>query len=169
MAQFSKARFDKSVTWQLIACMLLALLCTPARAQTPAQSPDDVAGLVVSGSAFSMAETEQRLVQAIESARLKVAARIDHEANAKKVDQVLPPTVLLLFGNPKTGTPLIQQRRTMGIDLPLKIFIWEEERKVKLAYNDPFYLARRHGVEDAAVLTQVEKALRGFADAATKQ
>ena len=77
-------------------------------------------------------------------------------------------TVLLLFGNPKTGTPLIQQRRTMGIDLPLKILIWEEEGKVKLAYNDPSYLARRHGVENAAVLTQVEKALRSFAGAATK-
>ena len=56
----------------------------------------------------------------------------------------------------------------MGIDLPLKILIWEEKGKVKLAYNDPFYLARRHGVENAAVLTQVEKALRSFAGAATK-
>ena len=170
MAQSSKARFDKPVTWQLVAevCVLIALLCSPARAQTPIPSPD-VAGLVVVDSASSMAETEQRLVQAIEAAGLKVAARIDHEANAKRVDQALPPTVLLLFGNPKTGTPLIQQRRTMGIDLPLKILIWEGEGHVKLAYNDPFYLARRHGVENAAVLTQVEKALRGFADAATKQ
>jgi uncharacterized protein (DUF302 family) len=171
MAQSSKARSDKPVTWQLVAevFVLIALLWTPARAQAPVSSPDDVAGLVVIGSAFSMAETEQRLVQAIESAGLKVAARIDHEANAKRVDQALPPTVLLLFGNPKTGTPLIKQRRTMGIDLPLKILFWEEEGKVKLAYNDPFYLARRHGVENATVLTQVEKALRGFADAATKQ
>ena len=170
MAQSSKARFDKPVTWQLVAevCVLIALLCSPARAQTPVPSPDDVAGLVVVDSASSMAETEQRLVQAIEAAGLKVAARIDHEANAKRVDQALPPTVLLLFGNPKTGTPLIQQRRTMGIDLPLKILIWEGEGHVKLAYNDPFYLARRHGVENAAVLKQVEKALRGFADAATK-
>ena len=132
MAQSSKARFDKPVTWQLIAeiCVLVALLCTPARAQTPVASPDDVAGLVVVDSASSMAETEQRLVHAIEAAGLKVAARIDHEANAKKVDQALPPTVLLLFGNPKTGTPLIQQRRTIGIDLPLKILIWEEEGHV---------------------------------------
>ena len=163
MAQSSKARFDKPVTWQLVAevCVLIALLCSPARAQTPVPSPDDVAGLVVVDSASSMAETEQRLVQAIEAAGLKVAARIDHEANAKRVDQALPPTVLLLFGNPKTGT--------MGIDLPLKILIWEEGGHVKLAYNDPFYLARRHGVENAAILTQVENALRGFADAATKQ
>ena len=171
MAQSSKARFNKPVTWQLIAevCVLAALLCTPARAQTPVASPDDVAGLVVVDSASSMAETEQRLVHAIEAAGLKVAARIDHEANAKRVDQALPPNVLLLFGNPKTGTPLIQQRRTIGIDLPLKILIWEEEGHVELAYNDPFYLARRHGVENAAVLMQVEKALRSFADATTKQ
>jgi uncharacterized protein (DUF302 family) len=171
MSQPSKARFDKPIVWQLIAevCVLGALLCTPARAQTPVASRDDVAGLVIVDSASSMAETERRLVQAIEAAGLKVAGRIDHEANAKRVDQVLPPTVLLLFGNPKTGTPLIQQQRTMGIDLPLKILIWEEEGHVKLAYNDPFYLARRHGVENAAVLTQVEKALRSFADAAAKQ
>jgi uncharacterized protein (DUF302 family) len=167
MAQPSKARFDQPVTWQLLACVLVALLCTPARAQTAVPSPDDVSGLVVVDSASSMVETEQRLVHAIEAAGLKVAAGIDHEANAKREDQALPPTVLLLFGNPKTGTPLIQQRRTMGIDIPLKILIWEEEGKVKLAYNDPFYLARRHGVENAAVLTQVERALRSFADAAT--
>jgi uncharacterized protein (DUF302 family) len=170
MSQSFNSRFEKSATRQLFAevCVLIALLCTPARAQTPVPSPEDVAGLVVVNSASSMAETERRLVQAIEAAGLKVAARIDHEANAKRVDQALPPTVLLLFGNPKTGTPLIQQRRTMGIDLPLKILIWEEEGKVKLAYNDPFYLARRHGIENTAVLTQVEKALRSFADAATK-
>jgi len=132
MAQSSKARFDKPVAWQLIAevCVLVALLCTPARAQTSVASPNDVPGLVVVDSASSMAETERRLVQAIEAAGLKVAARIDHEANAKRVDQALPPTVLLLFGNPKTGTPLIQQRRTIGIDLPLKILIWEEEGHV---------------------------------------
>ena len=107
MAQSSKARFDKPVTWQLVAevCVLIALLCSPARAQTPVPSPDDVAGLVVVDSASSMAETEQRLVQAIGAAGLKVAARIDHEANAKRVDQALPPTVLLLFGNPKTVHP----------------------------------------------------------------
>ena len=107
MAQSSKARFDKPVTWQLVAevCVLIALLCSPARAQTPVPLPDDVAGLVVVDSASSMAETEQRLVQAIEAAGLKVAARIDHEANAKRVDQALPPTVLLLFGNPKTVHP----------------------------------------------------------------
>lgn len=171
MAQPSNSRLDKSATRQLVAklCVLIALLCTSARAETPVASPGDVEGLVVVDSASSITETEQRLVHAIEAAGLKVAARIDHEANAKKVDQALPPTVLLLFGNPKAGTPLIQQRRTMGIDLPLKILIWEEEGHVKLAYNDPFYLARRHGIENAAVLTQVEKALRSFADAATKQ
>ena len=106
MGQSSKARFDKPVTWQLVAevCVLIALLCSQ-RAQTPVPSPDDVAGLVVVDSAYSMAETEQRLVQAIEAAGLKVAARIDREANAKRVDQALPPTVLLLFGNPKTVHP----------------------------------------------------------------
>ena len=84
MGQSSKARFDKPVTWQLVAevCVLIALLCSQ-RAQTPVPSPDDVAGLVVVDSASLMAETEQPLVQPIEAAGLKVAARIDHGAKPK--------------------------------------------------------------------------------------
>ena len=81
--------------------------CELGRGRRPITvSADDVAGLVVVDSASLMAETERRLIQAVEAAGLKVAARIDHEANAKRVDQALSPTVLLLFINPKTGTPL---------------------------------------------------------------
>ncbi len=148
-----------------IALMLLSGLAG-ARAQSPGTSP---AGLIVIDSTRSVAETEQKLVKALEAAGLKVAARVDHEANAKSVNLQLPPTILLLFGNPKAGTVLMQQQQTIGMDLPLKVLIWEADGKVKLAYNDPAYLARRHDItETAPVLTQVSEALRRFAAAATR-
>ena len=76
--------------------------------------------------------------------------------------------MLLLFGNPKAGTVLIEQQRTIAIDLPLKMLIWEADGKVMVAYNDPVYLARRHGIAGTTpVLAQVSQALQRFASAAT--
>lgn len=153
----------------LIAASLLAAT-GEARAQAPGPPAPTggTSGLIVVESAHSMAETERRLVQAIEGAGLKVAARVDHEANAKSVGLRLQPTVLVLFGNPKAGTVLIEETRSIGIDLPLKALIWEADGKVRLAYNDPVYLARRHGImETTPVLAQVLQALQRFAEAAT--
>ncbi len=128
------------------------------------------AGLVVVNSAHPVAVTERRLVQAIEGAGLKVAARIDHEANAKSVGLTLPPTVLVIFGNPRAGTLLMEQSRSVGIDLPLKALIWEAEGRVKLAYTDPRQLAGRHGIpETTPVLSQIAQALERFAAVATAQ
>ena len=157
----------------LLASLLAAsLLLGPggARAQAPAPqaSAGASAGLVVVESAHPIAETERRLVQAIEAAGLKVAARIDHEANARSVGLQLPPTILVLFGNPRAGTLLIEQNRSIGIDLPLKALIWEAEGRVRLAYTDPTTLARRHGIpETTPVLSQIAQALQRFAAAAT--
>jgi uncharacterized protein (DUF302 family) len=148
----------------------LAQVTAAAHAQAPAPVTAAQSGLVVVESAHPFAETERRLLQAIEAAGLKVAARIDHEANAKSVALQLPPTVVLLFGNPRAGTVLMQHQRSIGIDLPLKMLIWEADGKIKLAYNDPVYLARRHGVADSMpVLAQVSQALQKFAEAATKK
>ncbi len=140
------------------------------RAQAPVSSAGagNMAGLVVVDSAHPVAETERRLVQAIEEAGLKLAARVDHEANAKSVGLQLPPTVLVLFGNPKAGTVLMEQNRSIGIDLPLKVLIWEADGRVRLAYTDPAHLARRHGIaETVPVLSQVAQALQRFSSAAT--
>jgi uncharacterized protein (DUF302 family) len=148
--------------------LALALVSGFANAQTPNPVTADQAGLVVIQSAHPFGETERRLIQAIEAAGLKVAARVDHEANAKSVGLQLPPTALLLFGNPRAGTVLMEQQRAIGIDLPLKMLIWEDEGKIKLAYNDPAYLGRRHGIDgNTPVLAQVSQALRKFAAAAT--
>jgi len=96
-------------------------------------------------------ETEKRLLVALDAASLKVAARVDHAANAESVGLKLPRTVLLIFGNPKAGTVLMEKNRTVG-----------------LAYNDPAYLAQRHGLDGVEpVLTQVGQALQRFSTAAT--
>ena len=121
-------------------------------------------------SANTMAETERRLIAALDAGGLKIAARIDHQANAKSVGLELAPTVLFIFGNPKAGTALIEKEHTVGIDLPLKILVWDDNGKVKIAYNDPAYIARRHGLDAALpVLAQIASVLQRFATTAANQ
>ena len=111
-----------------------------------------------------------RIIAALEAGGLKIAARIDHEANAKSVGLNLAPTVLLIFGNPKAGTALIEQERTVGIDLPLKILIWDDKGQIKVAYNDPAYIAHRHGLDTSLpVLTQIASTLRRLAESAVSR
>jgi uncharacterized protein (DUF302 family) len=130
---------------RIIVMLVVTLLLAPAAA--PADS-----GLVTVRSAHGVAETLDRLEQAAREAGVAIAARIDHGANAAKAGQTLRPTALLLFANPKVGTPLIQARQTVGIDLPLKALAWEDERRqVWLTYNAPAYLAARHNLPADAV------------------
>lgn len=145
-----------------------ALLIAPIVASSQPVAPS--AGLVVVESPNSVAETEKRLIGALDAAGLKLAARVDHAANAEGAGLKLPPTLLLIFGNPKAGTVLMEKNRTVGIDLPLKALIWEAEGKVRLAYNDPAYLARRHGIDEVdPVVAQVTQALQRLTSAATAQ
>jgi uncharacterized protein (DUF302 family) len=156
---------------QLFAAVaaVLALCSIDASAAETISAPDQ-AGLVVIDSQNTMAETEKRLTAALDAAGLKIAARVDHEANAKSVGLDLAPTVLFIFGNPKSGTALIEKQRTVGIDLPLKILVWDDKGKVKIAYNDPAFIARRHGLEASLpVLSQITAALQRFATAAAAQ
>ena len=143
-----------------------AFLSAPVGAN--AQSGTPAPGLIVVESANSVAETEKRLIAALEAAGLKLAARIDHAASAEGAGLKLPPTLLLIFGNPKAGTVLMEQSRTIGIDLPLKALLSEADGKVRFAYNDPAYLARRHGLNEVdPVVAQVGQALQRFTSAAT--
>lgn len=156
------------IVWLMTIAVFIGTEEIQAQAPTSPASVDKSVGLVVVDSAHSMLETERRLVQAIEAAGLKVAARVDHAANAEGVGLKLPPTLLLIFGNPKAGTALMEKKRVVGIDLPLKVLIWEAEGKVRTAYNDPVYLASRHALGNAdAVLAQVTQALQRFVGAAT--
>lgn len=111
-------------------------------------------GLVSVASRFSFEETRDRLNAAIVERGLSVLARVDHAANAAAVGLSLRPTEVLLFGNPKGGTLLMQERQESGIDLPLKALIWQDASgTVNVTYNDPTWLAQRHGLGEATLAT----------------
>ena len=81
---------------------------------------------------------------------MKVFARIDHAAGAAEVGLKLRPTELIIFGNARGGTPLMQSAQTVGIDLPLKALVWQDAAgKTWISYNEPDRIAQRHGVADA--------------------
>lgn len=102
-------------------------------------------GWVIIATSVSVKETIDRLEADLRTKDITVFARIDHAAGAASVGMPLRPTELLIFGNPKAGTPLMQSSQTIGIDLPLKILAWQDaDRKVWLTHNDPSWLSRGH-------------------------
>lgn len=108
-------------------------------------------GMVTVASDVSVHETIDRLAVAVTKAGLRVFARIDHAEGAAQVDMPLRPTELLLFGHPSGGTPLMQDRQTAGIDLPVKALAWEDENgRVWLTYNTGTWVAARHGLGEAS-------------------
>jgi len=126
-------------------------------------------GLISFKSSHDVKVTADRLEDILINKKMNVFIRIDHAAGAKKVGQKLRPTELVVFGNPKVGTPLMQCSQSVAIDLPQKALIWQDAKgQVWLTYNDPNYLAQRHGLSECAdVIKKVEKALNNFAKAAT--
>jgi uncharacterized protein (DUF302 family) len=138
--------------------LVLSLLAFPAFA---------VEGLIQVKSAHSAKDTMDRLESAVKQKGLNVFARIDHAAGAAKIGKNLRPTELLIFGNPQGGTPFMECGQTVGIDLPLKALVWQDESgQVWLGYNDPAYLAVRHGVAQCPAVEGLKKALAGFAQQA---
>lgn len=111
-----------------------------------------------------------RLAAAVTDSGMTVLGRIDHAAAAAKAGMELRPTEVLIFGNPKAGTPLMQVAQTMGIDLPLKALVWQDDNgKTWLAYNDPKWLARRHSADAGAggILGAMTTALAAAVEEAT--
>lgn len=144
------------------------LFIVPALAVVPAASAAVTDGLIKVKSVHDARQTMDRLERIVTEKGMKVFARIDHAAGAASVGAELRPTELLIFGNPKGGTPLMQCAQTAGIDLPLKALVWRDAAgQVWLGYNDPVQIATRHGAEDCAVVPNMAKALSGFAAAAT--
>jgi uncharacterized protein (DUF302 family) len=127
-------------------------------------------GLITIPSPYSVGETIDRLTDAVTGAEMRVFVRVDHRLGAVQVGMELRPTELLIFGGPRGGTPLMQDRQSIGIDLPLKALAWEDEDgRVWLTYNDPAWLARRHGLSknaDASVAA-LTKGLASLTAAAT--
>ena len=99
-----------------------------------------------------MPETFKRLEELAVARGLSILARIDHSADAARVGLKMHPTQLLIFGNPKAGTPLMIASPTLAIDLPLKALVWEDgDGKVWVSYNSPEYLEQRHNIPEALV------------------
>jgi uncharacterized protein (DUF302 family) len=106
-------------------------------------------GIISKPSKFSVPETLDRLEALLRAKGITVFARIDHSGEAEKVGLKMPPTQVLIFGNPKGGTPLMLAAPTSAIDLPVKALAWQDsDGSVRLGYNDPQYLKRRFGVTD---------------------
>lgn len=102
-------------------------------------------GLTTVASRYGPRDTADRLAAAVTSRGMAVMARIDHAAAAASVGMELRPTEVLVFGNPKAGTPLMQMAQTVGIDLPLRALVWQDaDGATWLGYNDPQWLASRH-------------------------
>jgi uncharacterized protein (DUF302 family) len=129
-----------------------------------------IEGLTRVASSFGPKETMDRLAAAVTAKGMTVFARIDHAAGAAAAGLPLRPTELLIFGNARAGTPLMQAEQTIGIDLPLKALVLEDAGgKSWLAYNDPAWLVRRHGLghEADATVGAMTAALAALARAAT--
>jgi len=134
------------------------LLAAPAASA----GPD---GMIMMKSEHDVATTIDRLESALEAKGLTIFKRVDHAANAAGVDLDLRPTQVLIFGNPKLGTPLMRANRTVAIDLPQKALAYADaEGQVWLAYNDPRYLAERHDIPpDHPIVEKIAGALKAFA------
>jgi uncharacterized protein (DUF302 family) len=127
-------------------------------------------GLVTIQSSHGPKDTMDGLEAEVKAKGMTVFARIDHAAGAAGMGLSLRPTELLIFGNAKGGTPLMQSVQTIGIDLPLKALVWQDASgKTWLSYNDPAWLAERHGLsrEAGAAVTMMTSALDAVAKAAT--
>jgi len=123
-------------------------------------------GLLTLSSRYPARDTMERLFAALAKRNMTVFARIDHAAGAASAGLSLRPTEVVIFGNPKGGTALMQDRQTAGIDLPLKALVWEDaDGKIWLSYNDPAWIAQRQGLgaASAGAVEAMAKALVAIA------
>jgi len=128
-------------------------------------------GMVSIKSENDFETTLTKLESIIVAKELILFAKVDHAAGASKVGKQLRPTTLLIFGSPKAGTPLMEAEQKIGLDLPLKVLVWEDEaQQVWLTYNDIDYLAKRHALGDEveATVTLLANVLDAFTKHAAK-
>ncbi len=126
-------------------------------------------GTISVKSAHDVRTTADRLEQELLKRGMTIFTRIDHADNAEKVGKKLPPTELIVFGNPNVGTPLMKCGQSIGIDLPQKALIWKAENgEVWYTYNDPSYLAKRHHLTECKdLIDKIRGSLGKLANTAT--
>src|SRR5215475_570738 len=136
------------------------VIFSPGWFMPASDSPSNTEGLTTILSRFGPRETMDRLETEIRAHGLNVFARIDHAAGAAEVGLTLRPTNLIIFGNARGGTPLMQSVQTVGIDLPLKALVWQDAGgKTWISYNEPSWIAQRHGVTKANAVVSKMTAL----------
>lgn len=157
------------VSFALLAACASAPTCPPPAAPAaPTAAAPATAALVVVASPHPHDETVQRAVAEIEARGLVVVQRIDHAAAARGAGLELAPATVLVFGNPKAGTPLMQAAPTFALDLPLRLLVWERDGKVAVAYRAPAAVAVDHGAADHPVVAKLAGVLAAVAAAATR-
>ena len=122
-------------------------------------------------SRFSVKETSDRLASELQRRGIMIAARIDHAASARSVGLDMPPTEVIMFGNPRLGTPLMLAQPSVAIELPMKMLVWQDKSgKVMIGYLPPSVLKDRYQIsgQDEALKT-MEGALAGLAKIAGQQ
>ncbi len=126
-------------------------------------------GVITVQSDFGVAETADRLENILKEKGMTIFNRIDHSEGARSVGIDLRDTILLIFGNPKVGSPLMKCQQIAALDLPQKALIWkDDEDAVFVSYNAPAYIQMRHNISGCGeVLAKIEKALSSFTKAAT--
>jgi len=151
----------KVVKYLILMFALIALLPTFAQA--------DDKGMVTKKSQYSVKETLDRLEDVLRKKGITIAVRWSHSANANKNDIPLRDTELLIFGNPKLGSHFFTSNQTAGIDLPMKALAWKDDKgQVWLTYNDPQYIADRHGITDRPeIVKKMTGALNKLTNVAT--
>ncbi len=154
---------NKQTLKTIAGIILLSLASTVSMAS-------DTNGMIKIKSTHSVSETINKLEAVLSKKGMTIFKRVDHSAGANKVGLQLRPTELLIFGNPKVGTPLMQCSQTAALDLPQKALAYKDkDGQVWLVYNDPAYMAKRHKLKNCDTAVQkVTNALAKFARAATK-
>ncbi len=153
----------KSSVFKLLTIMLLLIVVVPIFGCGEKKENLDYLGLVTVESKKEFDETFIFLQEILKAnPAITIFAIVDHSANADGVGLSLRPTKLIIFGNPILGTPLMQNSQTMGIDLPQKFLIYEDEKgNVFVDYNDPAYLAGRHGIKNSdEIINKIAGALQ---------
>lgn len=160
MAHATSSQFNRSRRFLLAATIVFSPVYLSGASGMAAE------GLISQKSHFDPKETMGRLESAVSRRGLTIFARVDHSAGAAQVGQSLRQTDLLIFGNAKGGTPVMQAAQTAGIDLPLKALVWQDANGITwLSYNDPAWIAVRHAASPSAnaAVDAMSKLLQGIA------
>lgn len=147
--------------------VVLALALAGCATNPRPQPAPPASVLVTVASAHDHATTLTRAVAAIEERGFTLVHRVDHAAAAQTAGLTLEPSTVLVFGNPKGGTPLLQAAPTMALDLPLRVLVWQRDGKTSVSYRDPASVAQAHGAADHPVVPKLRAALEAIAAAAT--